>query len=366
MYQTDCVVVGAGVVGLAVARALALAGREVVVLEREGLIGSHTSSRNSEVIHAGIYYPRGSAKARLCVARARPALCLLREPRGAAPAAGQDHRGGGARRRPPRSTASRRRRRPTGQGRSSRSGLPTLARLEPALRGAAGLLSPIDRDRRQPRADAEPTRARRRTHGASLALVTRLVAAERDRRRRITVVAESGGETVTLRARPPGQRRGALRGRGGRRPSTGLAPGAPPRDLLLQGQLLRRGGAGALLATSIYPVPERDGLGVHLTLDLAGQRALRAGHRVDRRHRLQPRRPPRRGLLRSDPQLLAGAPRRRAQPQTIPASARSSIPPGGTATDFSIEGPEVHGVAGPRQPLRHREPGADRLARHRR
>ena len=68
MYETDCVVVGAGVVGLAVARALALAGREVVVLEREGLIGSHTSSRNSEVIHAGIYYPQGSAKARLCVA----------------------------------------------------------------------------------------------------------------------------------------------------------------------------------------------------------------------------------------------------------------------------------------------------------
>ena len=66
MDEVDAVVVGAGVVGLAVARALALAGREVVVLEREGLIGSHTSSRNSEVIHAGIYYSEGSAKARLC------------------------------------------------------------------------------------------------------------------------------------------------------------------------------------------------------------------------------------------------------------------------------------------------------------
>ena len=58
---------GAGVVGLAAARALALAGREVLVLEAEDLVGSQTSSRNSEVIHAGIYYPQGSAKARLCV-----------------------------------------------------------------------------------------------------------------------------------------------------------------------------------------------------------------------------------------------------------------------------------------------------------
>jgi L-2-hydroxyglutarate oxidase LhgO len=64
----DAVVIGAGVVGLAVARALALAGREVVVLEAESAAGTHTSSRNSEVIHAGIYYAPGSWKARLCVA----------------------------------------------------------------------------------------------------------------------------------------------------------------------------------------------------------------------------------------------------------------------------------------------------------
>ncbi|MGF1626706.1 MAG: FAD-dependent oxidoreductase, partial [Alphaproteobacteria bacterium] len=71
MDEVECVVVGAGVVGLAVARALALAGREVVVLEANGLIGNETSSRNSEVIHAGIYYPPGSAKAALCVAGRR-------------------------------------------------------------------------------------------------------------------------------------------------------------------------------------------------------------------------------------------------------------------------------------------------------
>jgi L-2-hydroxyglutarate oxidase LhgO len=66
--RVDAVVIGAGVVGLAVARELALAGREVIVLEAEESIGNHTSSRNSEVIHAGIYYPTGSLKARLCVA----------------------------------------------------------------------------------------------------------------------------------------------------------------------------------------------------------------------------------------------------------------------------------------------------------
>jgi L-2-hydroxyglutarate oxidase LhgO len=62
----DCAVIGAGVVGLAVGRKLAMSGREVVVLEAEEHFGTHTSSRNSEVMHAGIYYPTGSLKARLC------------------------------------------------------------------------------------------------------------------------------------------------------------------------------------------------------------------------------------------------------------------------------------------------------------
>lgn len=69
--SVDCVVIGAGVVGLAVARALALspkfAGKELLVLEAANAIGTGTSSRNSEVIHAGIYYPAGSLKAQLCV-----------------------------------------------------------------------------------------------------------------------------------------------------------------------------------------------------------------------------------------------------------------------------------------------------------
>ena len=67
MDRIDCVVVGAGVVGLAIARALALAGKDVIILEVEYSFGVHTSSRNSEVIHAGIYYQNKSLKAQLCV-----------------------------------------------------------------------------------------------------------------------------------------------------------------------------------------------------------------------------------------------------------------------------------------------------------
>jgi len=68
MEEIDCAVIGAGVVGLAVARKLAAQGREVVILEAASAFGTGISARNSEVIHAGIYYPAGSLKARLCVA----------------------------------------------------------------------------------------------------------------------------------------------------------------------------------------------------------------------------------------------------------------------------------------------------------
>lgn len=68
MSDIETIVVGAGVVGLAIARALSAKGQQVIVLERHARVGSETSSRNSEVIHAGLYYPTGSMRARLCVA----------------------------------------------------------------------------------------------------------------------------------------------------------------------------------------------------------------------------------------------------------------------------------------------------------
>ena len=214
MDEVECVVVGAGVVGLACARALARAGREVVVLEAEGRIGSHTSSRNSEVIHAGIYYPRGSAKARLCV-RGRALLYAYCASRGrAAQAARQDHRrdrGG-----PDRGARRDRRGRPRQRGRGSRAPRRRRARRARArpARGGGALLA-LDRHRRQPRADAElPRRGRGRGRDARLAHAARRGAAggagARDRG------GERRGDPAA--ARPdPRQRRRALRRAGGRR-----------------------------------------------------------------------------------------------------------------------------------------------------
>ena len=67
MADVDCAIIGGGVIGVAIARKLAMQGRSVIVIEREKHIGSGTSSRNSEVIHAGIYYETGSLKAETCV-----------------------------------------------------------------------------------------------------------------------------------------------------------------------------------------------------------------------------------------------------------------------------------------------------------
>ena len=79
--SADVGIIGGGVIGLAIARQLALQGREVFLIEKERFVGFHTSSRNSEVIHAGIHYPLGSLKARLCV-RGRKMLYAYCERRG--------------------------------------------------------------------------------------------------------------------------------------------------------------------------------------------------------------------------------------------------------------------------------------------
>ncbi len=340
MYQTDCVVVGAGVVGLAVARALALAGREVVVLEREGLIGSHTSSRNSEVIHAGIYYPRGSAKARLCVA-GRDRLYAYCESRGvphrrlgkiivaAEPAQAAALDGIAA------AAAA------NGAGALEPLGPADLARLEPALRGAAGLLSPmtgiVDSHALMLSYQGEAE-----DHGASLALVTRLVAAEATGEG-ITVVAESGGETVKLRARALVNAAGLFAGEVAAA-IDGLAPEHRREIFYCKGNYFSVA-ARVPFRHLVYPVPERDGLGVHLTLDMAGQGRFGPDtewiDRID--YSLDARRCE--GFYEAIRSYWPELPDRSLSPSYTGIRPKL-YPAGGSATDFSIEGPEVHGVAG--------------------
>ena len=81
--EVDCIVIGAGVIGLAIARRLAMAGRDVLVLEAAAGIGSETSSRNSEVIHAGLYFAKDQLKTQLCLT-GRPALYAYCESHGVA------------------------------------------------------------------------------------------------------------------------------------------------------------------------------------------------------------------------------------------------------------------------------------------
>ena len=142
MDQVDCVVVGAGVVGLAVARALALAGREVIVLEAAAAIGTGTSSRNSEVIHAGLYYPPGSLKARLCVRGRELLYAYCAEPMASRTAAAASWWWPPTRRSKPRCSALMQRGQACGVHDLAWLSAAEARALEPALHCTAAVLSP--------------------------------------------------------------------------------------------------------------------------------------------------------------------------------------------------------------------------------
>lgn len=341
MDRTECVVVGAGVVGLAAARALARSGREVVVLEREGLIGGHTSSRNSEVIHAGIYYPRGSAKAGLCV-RGRRLLyeyCARRgvphkrlgkiivatepEQAGKLEAIAAAAAGNGVEDLEPLTGAA-------------------LARLEPALRGTAGLFSPstgiVDSHALMLSYLGEAE-----DHGAVVAFNARLARARPKGAGFELKVALQGGETMRLATDLLVNAAGLFAGEAAAAVE-GL--GAPWRRTVHYCKGTYFATAGRVPFTRlIYPIPERDGLGVHLTLDMAG--AARFGPDVEWVEGIDYGLDPSRGdgfyaaIRRYWPDLKDGA----LSPSY--AGVRPKLAPaGGAATDFTIEGPEAHGLPG--------------------
>ena len=258
MDQVDIAVIGAGVVGLAIARELALGGREVVVIEAAGAIGTGISSRNSEVIHAGLYYPAGSLKARLCV-RGKALLYDYCEARGVA------HSRCGKLVVATREQDLPRLAKIAASGAANGvddlrllSQAETLA-LEPALNAAGALLSPssgiVDSHELMTSllADAEHT-------GATLALASPVTGGERDGegwRLRVGDFELGARCVVNAAGLFAAQVAGSL--------------GTPaPRLRFARGHYFSLAGR-APFSRLIYPLPVDGGLGVHLTLDLGGQ-----------------------------------------------------------------------------------------------
>jgi L-2-hydroxyglutarate oxidase LhgO len=337
--RVECVVVGAGVVGLAVARALALAGREVMVLEGDVMIGTGTSSRNSEVIHAGIYYPPGSAKARLCVEGKERLYRYCAE-------RGVPHKRLGKL-----IVAVEEAEIATFEGiekRARANGVEDLRWLsgaearamEPALRCVAALLSPstgiIDSHALMLayQGDAE---------NAGAMTVFR-APVERGRVTAEGIALDIGGpEPMTLLTRVLVNSAGLFAPSLARR-IEGLAPETVPRDRICKGNYFTLGGR-APFRHLIYPAPEKAGLGVHLTLDLGGQ--AKFGPDVEWIDRIDYAVDPRRGDLfyaairRYWPDLPDDA----LQPGY--AGIRPKIVgPGEAAGDFVVQGPDAHGVPG--------------------
>jgi L-2-hydroxyglutarate oxidase LhgO len=336
--RLDCAVIGGGVVGLAVARALALRGREVVVLEAAAAVGTVTSARNSEVIHAGLYYPPGSLKAELCVAGNRRLVEYCRSH-------GVEYRLVG--KLVVATDATEESRLDGLQATAEANGVPLewlsgaeACALEPALRCTRALLSPttgiVDSHGLMLalRGDAE-------AHGAAVAvnapvrsgsagpdgILLRVGGAEPSDLLCRRVVNCAGFDAQVLSAAIDGVPSGAI----------------PPRHLC-KGNYFALSGATPFRRL-VYPVPVSAGLGIHFTLDLGGQG--RFGPDVewidDVDYTVDPGRAA--SFATAIRRYWPGLPDGTLQPAY--AGIRPKVQaPGEAAHDFIISGPADHGVAG--------------------
>ena len=344
MDQVDAVVIGAGVVGLATARAFARRGFETLVLERAAAIGSGTSSRNSEVIHAGLYYPTGSAKARLCVAGRRQLYAHCEQH-------GVEHR------------------------RCGKLVVATSAAQEAALQALAAQAiangvddlqwldgeeaRALEPELRCVRAVWSPSTGIIDSHGLMLSLQAGLehaggavvlstpvqsVQADGD-----GLVVHAGGDAPSsLRARI------VVNAAGLWAPEVaacieGLPARHVPEPRFAKGNYASLAGR-APFTRLVYPMPEEGGLGVHLTLDLAGQARFgpdvewiepRSADDID--YRVDPARGAAfyEEIRRYWPALPDGA----LQPAYSGVRPKLRLPPG-TVQDFVVQGPREHGVRG--------------------
>jgi L-2-hydroxyglutarate oxidase LhgO len=337
--KVDCVVIGAGVVGLAVARALAMRGRETLILEAESAIGTGTSSRNSEVIHAGIYYPPGSAKARLCVT-GRHLLYAYCEARGI------EHRRYG--KLIVAADQEQVKALQTIETTARANGVDDLRWLtaaevraiEPALSCMTALLSPstgiID------------------SHGFMLALQADLEDAggavalrspvRRGRCARDGIQLEAGSDQLVQLEAQVVVNSAGLQAQAVARAIEGVPPETIPRSAYAKGNYYALQGK-APFQHLVYPVPEPGGLGVHLTLDLAGQ--AKFGPDVEWVEKLDYTVDPARAARFYDAirRYWPGLPEGSLRPGYAGIRPKLGGPADGAA-DFLIQGAEVHGVRG--------------------
>jgi L-2-hydroxyglutarate oxidase LhgO len=339
MESVECLVVGAGVIGLAVARALARGGREVIVVEGESGIGAGVSSRNSEVIHAGIYYPPGLVKTRLCIDGKAMLYALCQE-------FGVAHKRCG--KLLVAANAGEVDKLAALKGQAEANGVTDLiwlsgedARsLEPALVAHRALLSPstgiVDSHALMLalRGDAE-------AHGAMIAFETPVLAGQASEQ---GLVIETGGSTPMRIAADMVVNAAGLGAQALARSISGMPAEAIPPLHLAKGNYFSLNGRSPF-SRLIYPMPTPGGLGVHLTLDLAGQ--ARFGPDVEWVDAID---------YDVDPGRAASfyAAIRRYWPdlpddalQPAYAGVRPKIErPGGSATDFLLQTEKAHGVAG--------------------
>lgn len=337
--EVGAVVVGAGVVGLAVARELALAGHAPLVIEAGERFGLETSSRNSGVIHAGLYYPPGSLKARLCVAgRERLyAFCAERgvphRRTGKLVFAGDAGRLGEL-------EAMRARALAVGAGDCPVLGAVEVARLEPALACAGALLSPATGIVDAPALMAALL-GEAEAHGARLVTRSRVGGAELAGGLWRVRLA---GEAAPVVAAPLLVNAAGLGAQALARAIEPLPASEVPALHLARGVWFAYSGR-VPFSRLIYPLPEPGGLGTHLTLDLAGNARFgpdvewveRPDYRVDEGRKA--------AFVAAARAIWPGLDPERLHPAD--AGIRPKLAgPGEPNADFVIAGPESHGLPG--------------------
>lgn len=338
MHDIETLVIGAGVIGLAIARSLAMKGRDVMVLEQHGLIGSETSARNSEVIHAGIYYPTGSLKAKLCLDGKHRLYKFCADN-------GVDHQRIGKL-----IVASSAEQLPELEGLRAKAidnGLydlvlfdqKKLKQAEPELACWGALWSPstgiIDSH-----GFMLALQGGLEAHGGQVVLNSRVIGIEQITGGYHLQVDVGDGQTASLTCRELI----VSAGHGSPGLMENFATAEAPKPFLAKGNYFKLQGK-APFSHLIYPAPEPGGLGVHLTLDL--QHQARFGPDVEWVERFDYEVDPERGekfyeAIRS---YWPGLPDGSLVPDYSGIRPKI-VGPGEPAADFRIDGPDQHGLEG--------------------